>query len=144
MYPNLKRCEPMRGRFITVSALQDNNTSAKAMLGNRKRDLHLISLHPSGHASCKVGPPRGLYNLGQTCYLNVILQMIAHNPLIRNFFLGNIHNPQKCVVSHCIACGLGNVLKALLTTTTTPGSLVYVPADFIYTSWFNIPVSIYS
>jgi hypothetical protein len=31
---------------------------------------------------------RGLFNLGSTCFMNSVMQTLAHNPPFRNFFLG--------------------------------------------------------
>lgn len=45
---------------------------------------------------------RGLVNHGKTCFMNVALQAFAHVPLIRNYFLSNIH---KCKLDqNCILC----------------------------------------
>ncbi|KAI8320888.1 cysteine proteinase [Martensiomyces pterosporus] len=41
---------------------------------------------------------RGLYNLGATCYLSVVLQALIHNPLMRGWMLSDGHHPSKCRV----------------------------------------------
>lgn len=47
---------------------------------------------------------RGLLNLGQTCYLNVVLQALIHNPLLRNYFLSDAHNHKLCKFKDCVCC----------------------------------------
>ncbi len=100
-------------------------------LGNRERDLRLALRRPS------FASPRGLYNLGHTCYVNVILQTIVHHPLISNYFLQYRHEPRNCDVRGCIACAMGALLKAMLKTTHR---VAYAPTKFIHSSWLNIPV----
>ena len=48
----------------------------------------------------------GLLNLGQTCFLNVILQSFLANPLLRNYFLSDMHNHKMCKIKECMCCEL--------------------------------------
>lgn len=82
--------------------------------------------------------PKGLFNLGQSCYLSVILQAIAHNPHVTDYFLEKEHKPKHCTREACVACALNESLKQLLTTEDNEG---HAPVSLLHKSWLNSPVS---
>ena len=57
---------------------------------------------------------RGLLNLGQTCFLNVVLQCLAHNPLLRNYFLSDKHNCRQCKIEHCTSCEMDKLFSEVM------------------------------
>jgi len=58
--------------------------------------------------------PIGLYNLGNSCYMNSVLYAILNAPALRNFFLADLHRP-FCRANRrgCLACAIDD----LITTT---------------------------
>ncbi|KAJ8692497.1 hypothetical protein PTI98_009803 [Pleurotus ostreatus] len=78
---------------------------------------------------------RGLLNLGQTCFLNAVLQCFAHNPLLRNFFLSDKHNWKLCKAKNCTCCEMDKFFTEIHSTDTTP----YGPTSFLATTWRTSP-----
>ena len=59
---------------------------------------------------------RGLLNLGQTCFLNVVLQCLAHNPLLRNYFLSDKHNCRQCKNDDCTSCEMDKLFTEVMSS----------------------------
>lgn len=110
----------------------------------RKRKLN--ALYPLGEEkdkfvlqnanllSCMAGAPRGMFNLGQTCYMSVILQAMIHNPLMRNYFLSTRHETADCPLPNCIPCAMIVSFTDVLATEKVDG---HAPLDLLFRSWKN-------
>ncbi|KAJ3412840.1 phosphatidylcholine and lysophosphatidylcholine phospholipase [Chytridiales sp. JEL 0842] len=78
---------------------------------------------------------RGLRNMGSTCFMNVVLQTFAHNPLLRAHFLSDKHNQHLCPLRSssqvCIACEMDNMYTQFYNGEQTP----YGPSSFLFSMW---------
>ncbi|KAF8689134.1 peptidase C19 family, partial [Rhizoctonia solani] len=74
---------------------------------------------------------RGLINMGNTCYLNVIVQTMVHNPLVRNYFMSDRHNHQLCETKDCMSCEMDRLFTKVYSSDPGP----YVPTSMLHCLW---------
>ena len=55
----------------------------------------------------------GLETYYSRCFLNVVLQALIHNPLMRNHFLADKHNYLLCENMECVSCEMDKLFASV-------------------------------
>lgn len=53
--------------------------------------------------------------------MNVILQPLAHNPMIRNWYLSDGHQASECTKKHCVGCSMDDMFQEFYAQESTSG-----------------------
>ncbi|EHY58659.1 hypothetical protein HRR83_007382 [Exophiala dermatitidis] len=141
-------------------ALLSNGKKRKLAESNEEDDSYLTA--NTSQRPCGRSGVRGLFNLGETCYMNAVLQMMVHNPLLASYFLGMGHPIHTCPISKepekkanessdsedegaeqekremqvCVACGMTELFSDV---TMVDQPLPAHAVNLLFASWKNIP-----
>ncbi|PFH51097.1 hypothetical protein AMATHDRAFT_143422 [Amanita thiersii Skay4041] len=121
----------------TILSMEEKHTRFQ-VLSKRREPFQSWVPSEKDNAALEQAPPvpcqgrRGLLNLGQTCFFNVILQSFVHNPLLRNYFLGDKHNWRQCKTENCTCCEMDKLFAEIY---SDDNSTPYGPHTFLATTW---------
>jgi len=74
---------------------------------------------------------RGLINLGNTCFMSCIVQVLIHTPLLRDYFLSDRHMCQSTQENACIVCEISQLFQEFFCANRNPFS----PHKLLYMIW---------
>jgi len=153
-------CGQCKDLVYETSTIQTNAKKRKIGQISDEEDVYITA--NTSQRSCGREGVRGLFNLGETCYMNAVLQMMVHNQLLSSYFLGMGHPVHTCPISNqpekraagpdsdddevceskpehkpCIACGFTELFaESRLADQPLPAHAV----NLLYASWKAIPV----
>lgn len=91
--------------YVLSAVTSDTQPVSKRKPTENSADELFIRSNASKRPCARQGV-RGLWNLGQSCFMNVILQALLHDPILNTHFLGNSHQTQECTIPDCVGCAV--------------------------------------
>lgn len=115
-----------------------NNTTNNT--NNSVANSHLGAFQLFKLKSSSIIGLRGLLNLGNTCFMNCILQTFTHTPTLRDYFLSDKHvccsvqSYKNKLSTSCLVCELVTLFQEFYSGKRSP----HVPFNFLHQVWTQV------
>lgn len=117
-----------------------NNSQQQTTPTNQVANSHLGAFQLFKLKSSSIIGLRGLLNLGNTCFMNCILQTFTHTPTLRDYFLSDKHvccsspPPSSYKKTSCLVCELVALFQEFYSGKRSP----HVPFNFLHQVWTQV------
>ncbi|TPX56080.1 hypothetical protein PhCBS80983_g04802 [Powellomyces hirtus] len=117
-----------------ISRIKEPNSKKPRMAGWIPSTQEVEAIQ-TGSSLQRCSGLRGCFNLGNTCFMNAILQAMIHNPVLKFYFLSDQHSKSTCDKRdvNCMACHMDTVFQEFYNGETKP----FGPAAFLHAMWMS-------
>ncbi|KFB51299.1 hypothetical protein ZHAS_00019351 [Anopheles sinensis] len=118
-------CQAIAERHLRREARSLNKSLSWRPWSPSKLEIELLLKNPKRRhvtAYSSIGL-RGLLNLGSTCFMNCIVQALIHTPLLRDYFLAELHECTSKTAAKCLVCEVSRLFQEFYSGARGPLSL---------------------